>query len=373
MKKLLTALLIVAAHTAFAQGYTVKTQLTGFPDGTKFYLQDLDAQYIIDSAALKSGELQLKGKLDAPVKGLWLYARHDNKFYYCNLLMGNEAVTVKGDMKDFPFDVSITGSKIQDANNRLVALTSAGNKKRNELIDQYFALKGDSAEIKGKQIWKVIGKIDSVNDVATAGFIKREPNTFAALRALFYARGKYAKDSLQHIYNTLQPDIKKSAFAQRIASYLKIGDVLKKGDMATDFEAMDEKGAKHKLSDAKGKYVLLDFSTTYCGPCMASITDLKEINTKYADKVAIMTVSGDGGRDMWMQSIKRDKPEWLSVWDGKGIYGETLLKYGVSGFPTFVVVDPQGKIVSHFSGYGKNADGKGSLITAVDKVLAPAK
>ncbi|MHB8207875.1 TlpA family protein disulfide reductase [Mucilaginibacter sp.] len=190
---------------------------------------------------------------------------------------------------------------------------------------------------------------------------------------LFYLKGEFSKDSLQHIYNNLKPEFKNSSYGQRIATYLKVGDILKEGDSYTDFEAMDKDGKKHRLSDIKGKYVLLDFSATYCGPCVSSITDLKNISRNYSDKVEIITFSADGGKGTWIEGLKRDNPTWLSLWDGKGNYGETMLKYGINGYPTFVVIDPQGKIISKVMGYDKPENAKGNIETKIDEVMAKSK
>ncbi|HEY5327751.1 MAG TPA: TlpA disulfide reductase family protein [Mucilaginibacter sp.] len=160
-----------------------------------------------------------------------------------------------------------------------------------------------------------------------------------------------------------------SHFGARIGNYLKVGNILKNGDQMADFEAMDKDGHKHHLSDTKGKYVLLDFSTTYCGPCIESLKDLKIISKKYADQIQIISFSGDGGKATWLKGINRDRPAWLTLWDGKGNYGETILKYGVTGYPSFFLIDPQGKIVSKWVGYGKDPGKKGSLETEVDEFL----
>ena len=85
---------------------------------------------------------------------LWLCSTLGQKFYYTTLMMGNDTIQIKGDIKDMPFDLAITGSKTQDDHNMLIDLTKAGFKKRNQLMEDYVALKGDSVKIKSKQIWK---------------------------------------------------------------------------------------------------------------------------------------------------------------------------------------------------------------------------
>jgi peroxiredoxin len=369
MKNLIiTTLFLIAFKCASAQQYTINVHITGFKDHTKFLLKDNDVDANIDSAFIANDRFVLKGKLNDTPKSLWLYTTVEEKFYYANLLIGNEKIDITGSIEDFPFDLKITGSKIQDGFNQINELTKADYKMRNELVAQYFQLSGDSAKIKGKQIWNIIGKIDSTDDATRRIFIKNNLNSYAGLQELFFLKKTYGKDSLTNMYNSLKPEYNKSTFGQRIATYLKIGDILKQGDNSVDFEAIDKIGLTHKLTENKGKYILLDFSTTYCGPCMESLEDLKKLSTSKADGLTIITFSGDGGKATWLTGLKRDNPPWLSLWDGKGSYGETIMKYGVSGFPTFFLIDPQGKIINKWVGYEK-----GSLETNVNKALADKK
>jgi thiol-disulfide isomerase/thioredoxin len=372
-KNFLLLLVIVFTKAAFAQQYVIKAEVTGFKNGTKFYLNDVDADTNIDSAVIQNNVFILKGKLYNPPQSLWVTATVGEKFYYFTLLIGNESIEVKGDAQDFPFDLSIKGSKIQDTHNELISLTREGYKRRNKLLEEYFLLKGDSAKIKGKAIWKVIGVIDSTDEAIRRGFVKTHLNTYEGLDGLFYLKDKLPKDSIQNMYDLLRPEFKQTRFGKRIATYLKVGKILEGGDLATDFQAYDSNSKAHHLSEIKGKYILLDFSTTYCGPCIESIEDLKKVSGKYAEQLSIITFSADGGKATWLKGINRDKPTWLSLWDGKGYYGETIIKYGVSGYPTFILIDPNGRIMSKWSGYGKEDDGRGSLETKLDKLMAKTR
>jgi Domain of unknown function (DUF4369)/AhpC/TSA family len=325
-KNLLLLFAICFAGFAYAQQYTIKAHITGFPNGTKFYLKDVEVDSDIDSAVIQNDQFVLNGKLVQIPQSLWLCSQFAQKFYYATLMMGNDDILINGDIKNMPFDLAITGLKTQDDHNMLINLTKAGYKKRNELLEEYFALKGDSAKIKSKQIWKVIGKIDSTDEVIRKDFIKNHLNSYEALSELFYLKGKYPTDTLQQMYNSLQPEFKESIYAERIANYIKVGKILEKNDDLVDFTAVDKDGHQHHLSDIKGKYILLDFSTTYCGPCMASVADLRIVSKKYAEKLEIVTFSGDGGKATWLKGVARDNPTWLSLWDGKGNYGETISK-----------------------------------------------
>ena len=85
---LLVLLAICFASAASAQQYSVNAKITGFPNGTKFYLTDTDLDTNIDSAIVKDNAFSFKGKLRDTPLSLWVTTTVDKKFYYFTLLMG---------------------------------------------------------------------------------------------------------------------------------------------------------------------------------------------------------------------------------------------------------------------------------------------
>lgn len=366
-KILLTLLLLTFTTLIFAQQYHIKANITGVPNGTKFYVTDSDTETDIDSAVMNNSQFVLEGRLYSSPRRLWVYANSGDNYYYFTLFIGPEKITVKGDAKDFPFDLSITGSKTQDTHKALLDLQKGGIKQRNVLLKEYFAKKSDSLE--GKRILKLIAKIDSTDLMIRKNFAQTHLNSYEGLDVLFYLKHDISKDTLAQLYHAVDPVYQQSQFGKRIANYLKVGKILDKGDQSTDFAAVDTEGKVHHLSDHIGKYVLIDFSATYCGPCIASVEELKLIAGKYKEQLSLITFSCDGSKDIWLQGIKRDTPTWLSLWDGKADFGETVMKYGIIGYPTFVLIDPKGKIVLKWTGYGKNTAGKGDLETRIEAAV----
>lgn len=309
MKILLPFVLsICLALNSSSQQYIISANITGFPDSTKFFLKDLDTQSDIDSALIIHNSFTLNGRLPSPPHSLWLYANYNNNFYYLILLIGNDTISVNGNIKDFPFDLSITGSKIQDGLNILNAFTKEGYKMRQKLLEEYFSLKPDSAKVRGKVIVNAMNALDSTNQKVTQRFIRDHLNTYPALQYMYFLRKAYGRDSLRTLYAALTPSMQESQFGLRIVNYLKVGDPVKKGDAMVDFTAFDKDGKVHRPSEYKGRYILLDFSTTYCGPCMQSVADMKKLTAAYSDKLAIVSLSGDGGKKTWLDGIDRDQP-----------------------------------------------------------------
>ena len=165
MKKLyLSALSVVFTLTCLAQQYQITANISGFPEGTQFLLKNLDVDVNIDSALIRNHSFTMKGNLQDPPLSMWLCTTYKNTFYYLILLMGNDTIYIKGDLKDFPFDLSVAGSRIQDDRNALNELTKGLYGPRTGMITEYLSLKGDSAEIKGPALLQKIRSLDSTKD-----------------------------------------------------------------------------------------------------------------------------------------------------------------------------------------------------------------
>jgi thiol-disulfide isomerase/thioredoxin len=378
MKKFLliaSVCLFLSNSVVYAQQYQIKAQLTGFADQTKFYLKDLIANVNVDSAVLVDGKFEMKGK-NSVVKAFWLYT-NVKPVVYTNLLIGPEQVLVKGDLKDFSMDLKITGSKHQDYFNVLNNQTKDLWKQRDIVVDSIMPYitgqKVDSTKKIAKRLGAKMNEIDSVVDGITLKFISENLNSYAAIRELYWKKNKYKKEEFERLFNAIKPEFKQSVFGKQIENYLKVGDALKKGDAYYDFEGADIKGKKHRISAYKGKYILLDFTETYCGPCILAADDLKKVAIKYPSELQIITFYAETNKKIMQEGLNRDQFNWPSIWDGKGNYSEITLKYGVQGYPTFVVINPEGKIVLKFSGYGKEDNGKGNIENEIDKLFKKSK
>ncbi|WP_410221040.1 redoxin family protein [Pedobacter sp.] len=376
MKKHLTltiALFIIYGIHANAQKYTINANFSGFKNGTKFYLKDLDADLDIDSTEIIDGKFTMQKSLST-VKSFWLYARPTKQeFIYTNLLIGPDKIQLKGDIKDFPRDVIKNGSKSQDVANILNNHTKALWGKRDSIVNiiapYLLGLKPDTAKHRTQALSKEMKSIDSNLNNITLNFIKQHTNSHAGLQELYWKRNEIDKVEFTKLFSTVSTALKSSSFGQRISNYIKVGNPVKKGDLFFDFEAKDLNNKVYRISNFKGKYILLDFTETYCGPCILSADALNALNTKYADSLQIISFYAEKNKAVMQEGIKRDQPKWLCIWDGKGSDSEITLKYGVSGYPTFVLIDPEGKIVSRFSGFGKNDDGSSNLEKEINRFL----
>nr|WP_121273873.1 TlpA disulfide reductase family protein [Pedobacter schmidteae] len=188
-------------------------------------------------------------------------------------------------------------------------------------------------------------------------FIAGHPDSFLSLFQLNQLDGVYAADSYAAAYDTLSERLKNTALGAAIREKISRMKVTPTGMEAPDFTRKDQYGKTIRLSDYRGKLVLLDFWGSWCVPCRQTHPHLRELYAQYKSKgLEIVAVANEKGADLerakraWLAAIKKDDANWVHVLNDEGSGAPDIVKaYGITGYPTKLLLDHHGKILMRVS------------------------
>jgi thiol-disulfide isomerase/thioredoxin len=155
------------------------------------------------------------------------------------------------------------------------------------------------------------------------------------------------------LYGNMSESDKTTPAGYQITSNLFPPPVAEVGDDMVDADLLDTNGNTKRLSDYlnAGKYLLLDFWSRACGPCLMAFPEMKEVSEIYRDSLTIIGISLDSDTG-WKEAMVEHDVSWVNVRDPKGM-GGLATNYRVTGIPNYVLISPEGKVVDKFADYGE--------------------
>lgn len=178
---------------------------------------------------------------------------------------------------------------------------------------------------------------------------------------------KYMKDfpyrkEVEELYARLTDEQRQTSEALDIQACMFPVKTVAAQEQAADGDLFDLQGNVHRLSDFKGKAVLVDFWSRGCGPCVMALPEMKEISQKYKGRLEVVSISIDD-KTNWEIASRHHDISWWNLSDLKGNHG-IYAKYDAGSIPRYVFISPEGKVVEMWSGYGK-----GSLLKKVGELM----
>lgn len=171
------------------------------------------------------------------------------------------------------------------------------------------------------------------------------------------------KEEVKSLYARMPETEKQTDAGQEITAYIYPPSVAGIGDMMVDGELYDVNDSLRHISEFAGRFILLDFWSSGCGPCVESIPEMEKVIDTYKDRMTVISISEDP-KARWKEYVKTKGMggnQWNELRRGRtGL----AVSYQVKGIPHYVLIAPSGKIQDMWSGYGS-----GSLLETVKKNL----
>ena len=359
MKKFILSISCFLPLALCAQGdkFVLQGKVGNLDAPAKAYLTyNAGGENVADSATIVKGVFEFTGNLEGPTRGN-LILSHDGTYNPASRVRPSDVLTLFLEPVKFSLsstdsikNASIQGSKVNDDNKKLNASLEPITKKNEALMTEYYALSDEErkSETLIKDFSARASALGNESKEIYLSFIKENPNSFISLTALnSYAGSTPNVEVVEPIFNTLSSQVKSTrdgkAFADRMTALKKVAI----GAIAPEFSQADPDGKEIKLSDFRGKYLLIDFWAAWCGPCRQENPNVVAAYAKYKDKnFEILGVSLDQKKDDWLAAIEKDGLPWPQVSDLKYWNNEVSRLYSVRSIPQNFLLDPEGKIIA---------------------------
>ncbi|MBS7199505.1 MAG: AhpC/TSA family protein [Bacteroidales bacterium] len=321
-----------------------------------FYGSPLDGLVYIDSTVVNDGKFVFEGEIEQPFLGG--LSASAGATIAANMIIlfiepGNMELRASWDDKS---NYTLVGSRSNDEMMlvakqkqllyvRLAPLVASKTDK--EMSDE----KRTELQTRINQLQQEIQKVDM-------DFITSHPSSFYSVAMLRNKVGDFSVEELKNYFNALDQNVRDSYDGRNILEYINTSKRLSPGKTAPEVTGKDIYDKEFRMSDLRGKYILLDFWASWCVPCRRSNPKLIEWYKKYHDKgLEVVCISSDDNIQKWREAVEKDAIGMFHhLLSGKKIKSDGSLddrddqsvKYNVKFLPTKFLIDPEGKIVGQF-------------------------
>ncbi len=340
----IAALLAACSSDPCSKPYTVEGSIEGWNAGWVYLQHREQGKYVsVDSMMSENGEFRFTGNISHPKMA---YIKLENVDRPISFFLEASSIKINA-TSDKTSLAQITGSTTQDIykkyldesgdfSNRLQVVYNAVEQAKTENNEEMAtAAKAEYEAIQKEEKDHLLGFINA--------------NTKSVVSAHLALRNLYRLElsDVESTLKSLDPSLEKSEYVIQLKERVELLHNVQIGKTAPDFAMSDSLGNSLNLSSLRGKYLLVDFWASWCGPCRSENPNVVRAYQKYHENgFDILGVSLDNDRARWIKAIHDDQLTWHHVSDLKGWGNEAARLYAVNSIPANVLLDPQGVIIA---------------------------
>ncbi len=349
-KAVLFFLLLTVSFAKAQPGFSIQGQLEN-AEGLKIYLTKRgnalssgSETILLDSIIVRNKTFQIQGQVDEPA---YYSLFVENKKGWKPFILENKIYKISGNA-DAIWEAKVEGTEE-------IKLTKEYATLVNPLIEQLNAAADSSSVARDRGDTALARAYNDQNQffnkqisIVSRDFIIKYPDAYISLFLFRELESVFNKEEQKQVFNKLAAKLKQHSFGEKLYYELyKVDSLIGIGKLAIPFTLQDPYGNWINLSDFKGKYVLVDFWASWCGPCRGDHPFLVELYRSYQPVgFEILSISTDQNLDKWKKAIADDELPWKNVSDLKNGVNEVALKYGINSLPTNFLLDKNGVIIA---------------------------
>ncbi|PWT96928.1 MAG: hypothetical protein C5B52_14755 [Bacteroidetes bacterium] len=359
MRNYIVCLMVLAAvackNNSSSDGKSVRNSDSSFVVAGKIngiendwiYLYRVERGDKLDSVRANQGSFEFKGNIAHPEFCLIGFTENGEKQFPYSFFLDNSNIKIEA-KKDSLNSLQVTGSPTQDELKDYDSKTRDLQKRNKELERQYQLAMMNRDKLKIDSIFKAAGELQDEARQISIDYAKANRGSYVAIYQL---NRNFSGDEnpaiAQSAFDSLEPKIQQSFFGNNLKQSLDNARRTAIGTVAPEFALNDVNGKPVSLTSYKGKYTLVDFWASWCGPCRQENPEVVKAFRQFHPKgFEILGVSLDEEKDKWLVAIQKDGLNWTHVSDLKGWRSDVAALYGVQAIPMNFLLDKDGKIIA---------------------------
>lgn len=362
---------------AAQDGYTIKVKISNIKNYTPYLAYAGAGKYVVDTNyTMLNGWMLFKGKVTEPMIASFGVRRNPANLIKTsiglipgpalNFFLTNEEIKIDGDINAIYLAKVEGGLANKEWNIIKPKLNGLTHKSWITLKKAFETYKPGDDSVVFKQADKLREDNNIQVEKLKLDFMKKYPGSLVSMYFLSEMQNSLSLGDLKNEYAKLGSAHKNSSFAKLTTAKITNMDATAIGKKAIPLHKKDINGKDVNLESLKGKYVLLDFWGSWCGPCRSSHPYLKKLYARYkTDGFEIVGIAQEQNDNLennlkaWKKAIAEDEISWLQVLNNEGIDNfNAVYAYGVTAFPTKILLDKAGNIIARYVGDGDELDSK---------------